>query len=120
MVATSGARLISGDAISTLKSKLLPLATVITPNIPEAEVLSEMEIKTEADMEKAAEVICNTLGCAVLLKGGHQLNDANDLLFQKGKEPVWFHGRELTIQIPMEQAARFLPQSHRILQKEGI
>ena len=95
MVATSGARLISGDAISTLKSKLLPLATVITPNIPEAEVLSEMEIKTEADMEKAAEVICNTLGCAVLLKGGHQLNDANDLLFQKGKEPVWFHGKRI-------------------------
>ena len=53
MVATSGARLISGDAISTLKSKLLPLATVITPNIPEAEVLSEMEIRTEADMENS-------------------------------------------------------------------
>lgn len=52
MVATSGARLISEDAISTLKSKLLPLATVITPNIPEAEVLSEMQIKTDADMEK--------------------------------------------------------------------
>ncbi len=117
MVATSGARLISEEAIGTLKSKLLPLATVITPNIPEAEVLSGMEIKTEADMEKAAEVICNTLGCAVLLKGGHQLNDANDLLFQKGKEPVWFQGRELTIPIPMEQAARFLPRLHRILQK---
>lgn len=54
MVATSGARLISEDAISTLKSKLLPLAKVITPNIPEAEVLSEMQIKSEADMEKAA------------------------------------------------------------------
>lgn len=120
MVATSGARLISGDAISTLKSKLLPLATVITPNIPEAEVLSEMEIKTEADMEKAAEVICNTLGCAVLLKGGHQLNDANDLLSRKEKSRCGFMERELTIQIPMEQAARFLPQSHRILQKEGI
>ena len=56
MVATSGARLISEEAIGTLKSKLLPLATVITPNIPEAEVLSEMEIKTEADMEKAEEI----------------------------------------------------------------
>ena len=95
MVATSGARLISEDAISTLKNRLLPLATVITPNIPEAEVLSEMEIKTEADMEKAAELICNTLGCAVLLKGGHKLNDANDLLFQKGKEPVWFQGKRI-------------------------
>ena len=95
MVATSGARLISEDAIETLKKELLPLATLITPNIPEAEVLSEMEIKTEADMEKAAETICNTLGCAVLLKGGHQLNDANDLLFQNGKEPVWFHGKRI-------------------------
>lgn len=95
MVATSGARLISEDAISTLKSKLLPLATVITPNIPEAEVLFGMEIKSEQDMEKAAETICDTLGCSVLLKGGHQLNDANDLLFQKGKEPVWFHGKRI-------------------------
>ena len=95
MVATSGARLISEEAIGTLKSKLLPLATVITPNIPEAEVLSGMEIKSEADMEKAAESICNSLGCAVLLKGGHQLNDANDLLYQKGQEPVWFRGRRI-------------------------
>ena len=67
MVATSGARLISEDAISVLKSKLLPLATVITPNIPEAEVLSEMEIKSEADMEKAAELICEKFDCAVVL-----------------------------------------------------
>ena len=95
MVATSGARLISEDAISTLKTKLLPLATVITPNIPEAEVLCGMEIKTEADMEKAAEAICNSLGCAVLLKGGHQLNDANDLLYEKGYAPVWFHGKRI-------------------------
>ena len=95
MVATSGARLISEDAIETLKKELLPLATLITPNIPEAEVLSEMEIKSEADMEKAAEIICDTLGCAVLLKGGHQLNDANDMLYQKGKEPVWFEGKRI-------------------------
>ena len=95
MVATSGARLISEDAIETLKKELLPLAKVITPNIPEAEVLSEMEIKSEADMEKAAELICEKFDCAVLLKGGHQLNDANDLLFQKGKAPVWFHGKRI-------------------------
>ena len=95
MVATSGARLISEEAIGTLKSKLLPLATVITPNIPEAEVLSEMEITSETDMEKAAKVICETLGCAVLLKGGHQLNDANDLLYQKAAEPVWFRGKRI-------------------------
>ena len=95
MVATSGARLISEDAISTLKSKLLPLAKVITPNIPEAEVLSEMQIKSEADMEKAAEIICNRLGCSVLLKGGHQLNDANDLLWQKDEQAIWFMGKRI-------------------------
>ncbi len=95
MIATSGARLISEDAISTLKNRLMPLATVITPNIPEAKVLSGMDIKTEDDMEKAAEIICDTLDCAVLLKGGHQLNDANDLLFQKGKNPVWFYGKRI-------------------------
>ena len=95
MVATSGARLISEDAISTLKSKLLPLAKVITPNIPEAEVLSEMQIKSEADMEKAAEVICDRLGCSVLLKGGHQLNDANDLLWQKDEQATWFMGKRI-------------------------
>ena len=95
MVATSGARLISEDAISTLKRKLLPLAKVITPNIPEAEVLSEMQIKSEADMEKAAEIICNHLGCSVLLKGGHQLNDANDLLWQKDEQATWFMGKRI-------------------------
>ena len=95
MVATSGARLISEDAISTLKSKVLPLAKVITPNIPEAEVLSEMQIKSEADMEKAAEIICDRLGCSVLLKGGHQLNDANDLLWQKDEQATWFMGKRI-------------------------
>ena len=95
MVATSGARLISEDAISTLKRKLLPLAKVITPNIPEAEVLSEMQIKSEADMEKAAEIICDRLGCSVLLKGGHQLNDANDLLWQKDEQATWFMGKRI-------------------------
>ena len=88
MVATSGAKLINDDAISTLKNKLLPLATVITPNIPEAKELSGMEIASEDDMVKAAEAICDRYGCSVLLKGGHSLNDANDLLWQKGMEPV--------------------------------
>lgn len=95
MVATSGARLISEEAIDTLKHRLLPLATVITPNIPEAEVLSGMEIKSEEDMEKAAKNICEKFGCGVLLKGGHQLNDANDLLWQKDADPVWFHGKRI-------------------------
>lgn len=95
MVATSGSRLISEDAIGALKEKLLPMATVLTPNIPETEVLSGMEVKTAEDMVEAAKYISETYHCAVLCKGGHQLNDANDLLFQKGKEPVWFHGKRI-------------------------
>lgn len=62
MVATSGARLISEDAIETLKKELLPLATLITPNIPEAEVLSEMEITDEASMVEAAKKSVKILG----------------------------------------------------------
>ena len=95
MVATSGAKLISDDAIETLKKKLLPLATVITPNIPEGEVLSGMKITSKEDMVTAGQKICNTYGCSVLLKGGHSLNDANDLLVEQGKEPVWFMGKRI-------------------------
>ena len=62
MVATSGARLISEDAIETLKKELLPLATLITPNIPEAEVLSEMEITDEASMVEVAKKTVKILG----------------------------------------------------------
>lgn len=94
MVATSGARLISEEAVGTLKERLLPLAEVITPNIPEAEVLSDMEIHTPDDMTKSAELIGEKYGCAVLVKGGHDLNDANDLLYKDGKA-VWFNGRRI-------------------------
>lgn len=89
MIATSGARLIFEKAIAVLKEKLLPIATVITPNIPEAEVLSEMKISDKADMENVAEIIYKTYGCAVLLKGGHSINDANELLYHNG-EITWF------------------------------
>ena len=76
MVATSGDRLITEDAVSALKELLLPLATVLTPNIPEAEILSGMTIRSAADMEAAARAISEQYGCAVLCKGGHQINDA--------------------------------------------
>ena len=94
MVATSGARLISEDAIGTLKECLFPLATVLTPNIPEATVLSGMEITTADEMVKAAKKISETYHCAVLLKGGHQLNDANDLLYRDDGYR-WFCGRRI-------------------------
>ena len=94
MVATSGARLISEDATDTLKQKLFPLATVLTPNIPETEVLSGMEVKTAEDMVEAAKYISETYHCAVLCKGGHQLNDANDLLYRDGGYK-WFNGKRI-------------------------
>jgi hydroxymethylpyrimidine/phosphomethylpyrimidine kinase len=94
MVATSGAKLINDDAISMLKTELLPLATVITPNIPEAEVLSEISIHNEDDMVKAAKIINEKYGCAVLCKGGHSINDANDLLFENG-DYQWFKGTRI-------------------------
>ena len=94
MVATSGSRLISQEAVGALKELLLPLATVLTPNIPEAEVLSGLTISGPADMEKAAQAIGKAYGCAVLCKGGHDLNDANDLLWRDGT-CKWFHGRRI-------------------------
>ncbi len=96
MVATSGSKLISDDAIETLVERLLPLATVITPNIPEAEVLlgGETRIRSEAAMEEAAQEIAETIGCAVLVKGGHQTADANDLLCANG-ELTWFRGKRI-------------------------
>ena len=94
MVATSGARLISEEAIDALKSRLLPMATVLTPNIPEAEVLAGMKIQSQADMIKAAEEIGTQYHCAVLCKGGHQLNDANDMLWRDGGYK-WFYGERI-------------------------
>ena len=94
MVATAGSKLISDEAISTLKEVLIPLADVITPNIPEMEVLSGMTIQTDKDMERAAKSVGDTCHCAVLCKGGHQLNDANDLLYAEG-EIFWFYGKRI-------------------------
>ena len=94
MVATSGSKLISDDAIETLKTCLMPLSSILTPNIPEAEVLSGMKVETEAEMILAAKKISETFHCAVLCKGGHQLNDANDLLYRDG-EYKWFHGKRI-------------------------
>ncbi len=94
MVATSGADLMQNEALSTMKEHLLPIATVVTPNIPEAEILSGMKIKNKDDMINAAIYINKTYGSAVLLKGGHSINDSNDLLCQNG-EVRWFYGKRI-------------------------
>ena len=84
----------SREAVDALTARLLPMAEVLTPNIPEAEILSGMSIKNAADMEKAAQTISEKYGCAVLCKGGHQINDADDLLWRSGAGK-WFRGRRI-------------------------
>lgn len=95
MVATSGAVLAADGAIDALKNKLIPLVDVITPNIPEGQILSGIKIKNKSDMERAAEIIYENFGSAVLLKGGHDVNDADDLLYD-GKKLIWFKGKRIS------------------------
>ncbi len=94
MVSASGSKLLQDDAVETLKNCLFRLAVVLTPNIPEASVLAGVSIANEADMIKAAEIISNQYRCAVLLKGGHSVNDANDLLY-KDHKCRWFIGERI-------------------------
>ena len=94
MVATSGARLLADDAVDTLTRALFPLADLLTPNIPEAEVLWGRKIGSVLDMERAAAEIGEKFSTAVLLKGGHALNDANDLLYHSGALR-WFRGKRI-------------------------
>ena len=92
MVATSGAYLLEADARSVLRDKLLPLATLITPNMAEGEVLSGMDIRCKDEMEEAAEIILGDGARAVLLKGGHLADTADDLL-RYSDLGIWFEGR---------------------------
>lgn len=94
MVSTAGARLMKEEALETLESELIPLATVITPNIPEAEILADMKIQNAEDMTVAAKKIGDKFGCAVLLKGGHSVSDADDLLYSGGS-CKWFRGKRI-------------------------
>ena len=94
MVSTSGSKLLQDEALEALKTKLLPLAEVVTPNIPEAEILADRKIESPADMEAAAKTISEQYHCAVLCKGGHDLNDANDLLWKDGAGH-WFKGNRI-------------------------
>ena len=94
MVATSGSELMNPNALQTLMHNLLPLAMLVTPNIPEAQVLSGMTISSKDDMIAAVKQIGAACRCAVLLKGGHSINDANDLLYADGKF-AWFEGKRI-------------------------
>lgn len=94
MVASAGSSLIKQEAVQILMKELLPISTLVTPNIPEAQVLTGMIIEDKKDMIAAAKRIGDNYHCAVLLKGGHSINDANDLLYAKG-ELRWFEGRRI-------------------------
>ncbi|MFV0466441.1 MAG: bifunctional hydroxymethylpyrimidine kinase/phosphomethylpyrimidine kinase [Lachnospiraceae bacterium] len=94
MVSTSGSSLMDPFALTVLLEKLLPMAKIITPNIAEAEILSGMVIHSETDMQCAAKKINKAHNCAVLLKGGHSVNDANDILFADNRAK-WFMGERI-------------------------
>ena len=81
MVSTSGKRLINENAVDALKDRLLRRSRIITPNIPEAEVLWGNKISTEADMKAAAKEISREMVSAVLVKGGHRQDSAADILY---------------------------------------
>ena len=94
MVATSGANLIQSDAVETLMHELFPLATLVTPNLPEAQVLAQMRIAHEAERRIAAKRIGDAYHCSVLLKGGHGQSTATDWLYTDG-EWICFEGERI-------------------------
>lgn len=94
MVSTAGSRLMEEDASTVLIEKLLPLATIITPNLPEAEVLCNFPIKNQDDCIKAAETIAQKIPTAILIKGGHLSDTADDLLWNNGSVH-WFKGERI-------------------------
>lgn len=95
MVSTSGSRLMNEDALCALKSKLFPIADVITPNIPEACILCGFKIEGKDDMERAARVISDESGHSVLLKGGHMTEDACDVLYKADGTVLWFDSKRI-------------------------
>lgn len=94
MVASSGGSLLSLEAKNALKTGLFPLADILTPNIPEAEFLSETKIRTHQDMERTAALLGEQIKGAVLLKGGHLLQEADDLLY-RNKDYFWYSGEKI-------------------------
>lgn len=94
MVATSGSKLMEDRALTILKDKLFPLAKVITPNIPEAEILANTKITNAKEMEEVAMQLNRELGCSILLKGGHSINDASDVICKEGKI-TWIKGERI-------------------------
>ena len=95
MVSTSGTSLLSEAGRRALWEELLPLSTLVTPNLPEAQVFSGQPVETEGDMLRAAREISRRCRCAVLIKGGHLAGDAADLLYEEGKA-LWLRTRRIS------------------------
>lgn len=93
MVSTSGGKLLNDDAIEALMGRLFPLSSIITPNIPEAETICGFEIKNKTEMERAAALLAGKTPGAVLIKGGHLSDSADDLLYCAG-EAIWLRGEK--------------------------
>lgn len=94
MVSTSGSKLIDENAVSAVKKYLFPISALVTPNIPESEALSGIHITNADTMLLAAKMISENFGCAVLLKGGHCMENADDLLYSDGTER-WFRAEKI-------------------------
>jgi hydroxymethylpyrimidine/phosphomethylpyrimidine kinase len=94
MIATSGSKLLCDNAMDALTTRLLPLADIITPNIPEAEALTGIAIRSGEDMLKAAAEIAKIVGGGIMIKGGHLSESADDLLLNSG-EACWFHSTRI-------------------------
>jgi hydroxymethylpyrimidine/phosphomethylpyrimidine kinase len=94
-VSKHGHALLEEDAVAALRSRILPLATLVTPNLPEAGGLIGSEVETADDMRKAAEAILALGARAVLVKGGHRESERADDLFLDGDRLLWIEGRRL-------------------------
>ncbi|KPJ67836.1 MAG: hypothetical protein AMJ43_02455 [Coxiella sp. DG_40] len=96
MVAKSGSILLKNTAIEFLREKLIPLVTIITPNLPEAQLLSNREIESRHDMEQVAKVLCQKALHAVLIKGGHlhHSDKCADCLYVKATDRIYWYEAE--------------------------
>lgn len=94
-VSTSGSELSTSETYEVLKNKIFSISDLVTPNIPEVELISGMKINTPEDIIKISEYISEKYKCSVLCKGGHSSENADDFLFSDGRG-VWFRGERLT------------------------
>lgn len=94
-VATSGSDLSNSSAYEAVKNLLFPIAELVTPNIPEAELISGIKIDGLAGMQESAKIIAEMYGCNVLCKGGHLKDSADDLLYRSNGKYNWFEGKKI-------------------------